>query len=102
MADTKSMYRIFIVEDDEIIARTVKSHLETMSDELRKSASFIQLLQMTAAYRASLRKLMMGAWSLREVTADGKSSISTLSPVSDSIRERKTERKRILCGTKSM
>ena len=24
MADTKSMYRIFIVEDDEIIARTVK------------------------------------------------------------------------------
>lgn len=67
-----------------------------------KNASFIQLLQMTAAYRASLRKLMMGAWSLREVTADGKSSISTLSPVSDSIRERKTERKRILCGTKSM
>ena len=36
MADTKSMYRIFIVEDDEIIARTVKSHLETMSDELRR------------------------------------------------------------------
>ena len=65
-------------------------------------ASFIQLLQMTAAYRASLRKLKMEAWSLREVTADGKSSISTLSPVSDSIRERKTERKRTLCGTKSM
>ena len=39
-ADTKSMYRIFIVEDDEIIARTVKSHLETMSDELRKSTIF--------------------------------------------------------------
>ncbi|MFR6748200.1 MAG: hypothetical protein ACLUS5_14810 [Roseburia faecis] len=31
---------IFIVEDDEIIARTVKSHLETMSDELRKSTIF--------------------------------------------------------------
>ena len=28
MADTKSMYRIFIVEDDEIIAGTVKSYLE--------------------------------------------------------------------------
>lgn len=40
VADTKSMYRIFIVEDDEIIARTVKSHLETMSDELRKSTIF--------------------------------------------------------------
>lgn len=49
-----------------------------------------------------IKELMMEAWSLREVTADGKSSISTLSPVSDSIRERKTERKRILCGTKSM
>lgn len=69
---------------------------------LGKNASFIQLLQMTAAYRASLRKLMMEAWSLREIPANGKSSISTLSPVSDGIRERKTERKRTLCGTKSM
>ena len=31
---------------------------------------------------------------MREIPADGKSSISTLSTVSDSIRERKTERKR--------
>ena len=46
MADTKSMYRIFIVEDDEIIARTVKSHLETMSDELRKSTIFFENLMM--------------------------------------------------------
>ena len=30
----------FIAEDDEIIARTVKSHLETMSDELRMSTIF--------------------------------------------------------------
>ena len=56
---------------------------------------------MTAAYRASLRKLMMEAWSLREIPVDGKSSILTLSPVSDSIRERKTERKRTLCWTKT-
>ena len=28
------------LSDDEIIARTVKSHLETMSDELRKSTIF--------------------------------------------------------------
>lgn len=40
LCGAKSMYRIFIVEDDEIIARTVKSHLETMSDELRKSTIF--------------------------------------------------------------
>ena len=39
---------------------------------------------------------------MREIPVDGKSSISTLSPVSDSIRERKTERKKTLCGTKSM
>lgn len=49
-----------------------------------------------------IKEIDDGGRSLREVTADGKSSISTLSPVSDSIRERKTERKRILCGTKSM
>lgn len=49
-----------------------------------------------------IKELMMEAWSLREIPANGKSSISTLSPVSDSIRERKTERKRTLCGTKSM
>ena len=28
------------LSDDEIIARTVKGHLETMSDELRKSTIF--------------------------------------------------------------
>ena len=28
------------LSDDEIIARTVKTHLETMSDELRKSTIF--------------------------------------------------------------
>ena len=57
---------------------------------LGKNASFIQLLQMTAAYRASLRKLMMEAWSLREIPADGKSSISTLSPVSE--KEKRKEK----------
>ena len=33
------------LSDDEIIARTVKSHLETMSDELRKSTIFHKNLE---------------------------------------------------------
>ena len=36
----KELAKQFIGEDDENIARTVKSHLETMSDELRKSTIF--------------------------------------------------------------
>ena len=48
------MYRIFIVEDDEIIARTVKGHLETMSDELRKSTIFF--LRVEKSWKKETRK----------------------------------------------
>ncbi len=48
------MYRIFIVEDDEIIARTMKSHLESWDYEVSCVNDFSQVVQEFTAFDPQL------------------------------------------------
>lgn len=48
------MYRIFIVEDDETIAKTVKNHLESWDYEVACVANFSEVMQEFAAFSPQL------------------------------------------------
>lgn len=48
------MYRIFIVEDDEVIARTVKNHLEKWNYTVHCVENFDEVMEEFAAFDPQL------------------------------------------------